>query len=155
MPDSWEGGGGSDDPLVSYNFGLELSGAITAYFQSVSGLESATEVVETKSVNEQGVPTIQKQPGVTTWADITLRRGFDTSGLEMIEWRKQVEDGKFADARKDGSIIALDPAGQETARWNFKNGWPSSYKGLEMSSDSGDAAIEEFTISHEGLERIK
>lgn len=154
MPEKWESGGGADDPLVSFNFGLELSGALTAYFQSVGGIESTTEVVETKCVNEKGMPTIAKHPGTLSWGDITLSRGVTTS-MEMFDWRKQVEDGKYSEARKDGSIIMFDSAGAEKARWNFKNGWPSSYKGPDVSSDSGDAATEELTIAHEGMERIK
>jgi len=154
MADRWESGGTQDDPLVSYNFGLELSGQLTAYFQSVSGIESTSEVVESKFVNEKGVPSIKKHPGTLSWSDITLSRGVTTS-MEMFEWRKQVEDGKYTEARKDGSIIMFDQSGSEKARWNFKNGWPSAYKGPDLSSDSSDAASEELTIAHEGMERIK
>jgi phage tail-like protein len=154
MPDTWESSGTEDDPLVSFNFGLELSGQLTAYFQSVSGIESTSEVVESKFVDEQGVPTIRKHPGTSSWADITLSRGVTTS-MEMYTWRKMVEDGKYTEARRDGSIVMFDRTGTEQARWSFKAGWPSAYKGPDLSSDSSDAATEELTIAHEGIERIK
>jgi phage tail-like protein len=154
MPDAWQSGGDADDPLVSFNFALELSGAITGFFQTVSGLESTTEVVETKAVNEKGLAIIKKHPGQLSWSDITLGRGVTTS-MEMYDWRKQVEEGKYTDARKDGSVIMYDQAGTEKARWNFVKGWPSVYKGPDLAADSGDAATEEITIAHEGLTRIK
>ena len=34
------------DPLVSFNFMVEISGVITGYFQEASGLGSESEVIE-------------------------------------------------------------------------------------------------------------
>ena len=83
--------------------------------------------------------------------EVTLK---GASGNEYLQnWAEA--DPTHPNARKDGSILTFDQTGTEKARWNFKNGWPSAYKGPDLSSDSGDAASEELTIAHEGMERIR
>ena len=39
------------------------------------------------------------------------------------------------------------------ARFKFANGWPSGWKGPDVNSEDQSVAIEEITITHEGLER--
>ena len=42
-----------------------------------------------------------------------------------------------------------------TAGFNFVNGWPSSWKGPDVSAEDNAVAVEEITIAHEGLVRKK
>jgi phage tail-like protein len=140
-----------DDPLISFNFGLECEGRITGYFTSVSGLGSESEVVEHKVVDKSGNEVIRKIPGRLHWLDITLKRGI-TSNLEIWQWRQQVNDGNVDEARKNCSILAFDKAGQAVARWNFINAWPMKVSG-PIADASGDIMVEELVLVHEGLER--
>ena len=55
--------------------------------------------------------------------------------------------------RKNGSVVLLDRQGQEQARWNFFNGWPSKWTGPAFSAEANDIAIETLEITHEGLAR--
>ena len=42
--------------------------------------------------------------------------------------------------------------GRPVAQWSFQNAWPSKYSGPALSAKgSGDVAMEELSISHEGL----
>ena len=59
----------------------------------------------------------------------------------------------LAGARADGSIVMYNARHEEVARFNFRNGWPSSWKGPDVSADDESVAIEEITIAHEGLTR--
>jgi len=145
---------GREDPLISFNFGLELSGAVTGYFTEVSGIGSEHEVIEQKAVTGKGVEVVHRIPGRLKWTDITFKRGI-TSSMELWDWRKQVEDGKVNDARKNGSIVMFDQSAKEVARWNFVNAWPSKISGPTPKADSNEIGIEEMTIVHEHIERAK
>ena len=143
-----------EDPILSFDFAIDLGGTIKGYFTEVSGLGSENEIVEQKVINEKGVEVVLKLPGRLKWGDITLKRGITTS-LDLWDWRKQVEDGAVTGARKNGSIIMFDRELKEAARWNFTNAWPSKISGPAPKSDGNEIAIEELTLVHEFIERVK
>ncbi len=145
--------GDRKDPLVSYHFHIEIDGISQAQFKECSGLESSSEIIEYKEANKDGQTIVRKIPGVLKWADIVLKRGI-TDVLELWEWRKLVEQGKVNEARKNGSIVLYDQANTEIARWNFVDGWPSKVTGPQFSADKNEVAVEEVTITHEGLARV-
>lgn len=142
------------DPLVGFTYSLEVSGVITGFFTEVSGLGSETEIVEHKVVDKQGRDFVQKIPGRLKWGDITLKRGI-TEIMDVWDWRKMVEDGDTQGARKNGSIVMLDRNFQPVAQWDFVNGWPSKVSGPQLQSDSNAFGVEEITIVHEGIKRVK
>ena len=141
------------DPLVGFNFGIEVSGIISGYFTEASGLGSEHEVIEHKIVIPEGREIIRKIPGRLKWGDITLKRGI-TANMDFWDWRKQVEDGQVASARRNGSIVMYDETFTEVARWNFENGWPSKVTGPSVNTTSNEVGIEEATIVHEGIVRV-
>jgi phage tail-like protein len=143
----------SGDPLVSFNFAIEVSGQLTGYFTECSGLGSEHEVIEHKIVAPGGLEVVRKVPGRLKWGDITLKRGI-TANMDFWEWRKMVEDGNVATARRDGSIVMFDQEGSEVARWNFEKGWPSKISGPSVKSDSNEIGVEELVIVHEAIERV-
>ncbi len=141
------------DLLVVFQFTLELDGVEWAHFSEVSGLSSEHEVIERKEVNK-GKDFVLKMPGRLKWGDISLKRGM-TSQMDIWKWRKDVEDGKIKAARKNGSIVMYDYDHSEVARWNFKNAWPSKAQGPSLNTGTSEAAIEELTLVHEGIDRVK
>ncbi len=143
-----------EDPLLGFNFGIDVGGAVKGYFTEVGGLGSENEIVEQKVINEKGVEVVLKIPGRLKWGDVTLKRGI-TSNMDLWEWRKQVEDGQVSGARKNGSIIMYDRELKEAARWNFVNAWPSKISGPTPKADSNEIGIEELTIVHEFITRVK
>jgi len=142
------------DPLTGYHFYLEIDGITQARFRECSGLTSESQAIEYKEANKDGVTVIKKVPGVLKWSDITLKRGI-TDIMELWAWRTQVEEGKVDAARKNGSIVLYNQANTEVARWNFTDGWPMKISGPQLNAGSDDIAVEEITIAHEGLKRVK
>ncbi|MGQ9683353.1 MAG: phage tail protein [Anaerolineae bacterium] len=142
------------DPLVSFQYRVDISGRVKGYFTECSGLGSEHEVIEHKIVDENGHEIVRKVPGRLKWENIVLKRGI-TDSMDVWDWRKKVEDGKVEEARTNGSIIMLDQHFQEVARWNFENAWPVKVSGPQMKSDSNEIGIEELTIAHEGLWRVQ
>jgi phage tail-like protein len=142
------------DPLVGFHYGIEVQGVVNGYFTECSGIGSENELIEHKVVDEKGRESIQKIPGRLKWQDVTLKRGI-TSNMDIWDWRDQIVEGKVDDARKNGSIVMFDQAGDEVARWNFENAWPLKVSGPSMKADSNEFGIEELVITHEGLYREK
>ncbi len=142
------------DPLVSVNFYVDVGGKVTGMFKECSGLGSESDVVEHKVVTKGGIPTTMKVPGTLKWQNVVLKRGV-TNDMEIWNWRKQVEDGKVEGARKDGSITMYNQAMKEVARWNFVSAWPIKVSGPSLNAGTNEIAVEELTISHEGMKRVK
>ncbi|MCP3993683.1 MAG: phage tail protein [bacterium] len=140
------------DLLTTFAFHVELDGVDIGAFKEASGIESKTEIVEYKEATKSGKMIIRKQPGAMSWTDITLKRRIDNS-TELWDWRRDVENGNIDAARRNGSIVLYDSTNSEVARWNFEAGWPSRWKGADLSASSDTIAVEEVSITHEGLTR--
>jgi phage tail-like protein len=144
----------SGDPLVSFNFALEVDGITNAYFTEASGVGSEHEVIEHKVMGPNGKEVVRKIPGRLKWGDITLKRGI-TSNLDLHNWRKEIENGKVDGSRKNGSLVMYDQSGVEVARWNFERAWISKLTGPSMSADSNAVGVEELVLVHEYITREK
>jgi len=144
----------TEELFGAYNFLLEISGitgdtkTIVGGFKTVSGMDSETEVIEFKQGNDS---VVRKKPGRTTYANITLERGF-TATDDLFLWRKNIEDGVID--RRSGSIVILDQDMQsEVARYNFYEAWPCKWYVPDMDSDSSGMAIEKIELAVEKVER--
>ena len=144
----------TEDPLLGFNFMLELEGAVAGYFSECSGIGSENEIVEQKVVDKQGHEIVRKIPGRLKFTDINLKRGI-TSDLKIWEWRDQIVKGTVKDARKNCSITMLSRDYQPVAVWHFTNAWPSKVTGPNLKADSNDIGVEEVTLVHEGMYREK
>lgn len=142
----------SENLVLTARFSLEVDSVSMGFFRECSGLSTESEVVEHLVVNSKGQQIIQKVPGRAKWSDITLKKSMD-GAKDLWNWRKQVLDGQYDKYRRNGSIVIYNSENTEVARWNFQNGWPSAWKGSDLSSSSDEVATEEVTIAHEGLER--
>ena len=142
------------DPLASYTFCLEIQGLTEATFREGAGFDSETEVIESRETGKGGVVFIKKLPGALKWSNIVLRRGI-TDSLDLWKWRKKVVDGDIESALMDGSVVIYNPKLQEVARYNFRRGWPSKWKGGDMNATANEVVLEELEIAHEGLDRVK
>lgn len=140
------------DLLTTFSFHVELDGVDIGSFKEASGVESETEIIEYKETTKDGKMLIRKLPGAMKWADITLKKRIDTA-RDLWEWRLEVENGEIDAARRDGSIVLYDSTHAEVARWNFMSGWPSKWKGADLNAGEDQVAVEEITITHEGLMR--
>ncbi len=141
---------GLKDPEVVHHFALEVQGIEEATFREASGFESSHDVIEHRETGKGGKQYISKQPGNLKWADIVLKRGV-TDSMDLWSWRQQVVDGQLSQARKSGSVVLYDSMNQPIARFSFVRGWPSKWKGPDVNTTNNAVAIEELTITHEGL----
>ncbi len=127
---------GIPDPYNNFNFLVEIDGITRAAFHECSGFDSTIDVVEHREGGEN--TTLRKLPGITKYSNIVLKRGL-TDDKQLYDWHRKAVKGQLE--RKNGSIVLLDRAGQEIARWNFIRAWPSKWTGPAL-------------LAHEGVERV-
>ena len=138
-------------------YGVEINEKLLGYFSECYGIGSESLVVEQKIMTSSGQETIQVWPGTTSWTPVILRRGI-TASMEVWTWRELVVKGQVSSARVAMTITMVDPDYNVLAQWLFKNAWPSKVSGPmvpALGAEIGRHAIEELTIVHEGMERVK
>lgn len=144
----------TEDPLVVFQFELDVQGKATGFFTEVSGGKRTIEATEHKIVSPTGIQMIKKVPGRAKWEPIKLKRAI-TSAMDLWVWRKEVEEGNIGSARANGTLSALNQAGDVVAEWTFDKGWPSKLEGPTPKSDGDEFAMEEVTLEIEGFRRTK
>ena len=136
------------DPFRNFNFLVEIGGITQAGFTDCSGFGATTEPTE---VNEGGLNGFShKLPGRTKQSNITLKWGM-TDSRDLYNWYRDIVNGRIK--RYSGSIIVLDLEGQEKARWDFTDAWPTKWDGPDFSAKGAEVAIETLEIAHHGIVR--
>jgi phage tail-like protein len=135
------------DPESSFLFRVELAGITQAHFRECTGLGSSVEVIENP---EGGRGQMGKLPGRVRYPNIVLRWGL-TDSTELYDWHRRALEG--AVERKHGSIVQVDFRGEEKARWNFVDGWPTKWDGPAFNAGGSELSVESLEIAHEGVER--
>ena len=126
-------------------------------FQECSGLEISMDVQEyLEGGRNDG---IIQQVGRAKYSNIVLKRGMffgDDKKVqkELWEWLQNVVSGRRPVARYDGIVDVQTQAGEVVASWVFERGLPVKIVGPQLNGKTGDVAIEEIHIAHEGL-RLK
>ncbi len=144
--------GWEEDPLVVFNFSLEIGDKLVGYFTECSGIGSEHDVVERQYVDKNGHSFIRKVPGILKYNNVSMKRGI-TTDLKIWEWRADVEKGDMSKARQNCTIRMFDRKFKEAAVWHFTNAWPSKVSGPDLSSDGNDFGVEEIEFVHEGFYR--
>jgi phage tail-like protein len=142
------------DPLVAAFFAVEMQGKVKGVFRELAGMGSETEVTEHQASDSKGAQVVKMVPGRLKWTPIVLKQGI-TTDKGFWDWRGDVELGDMEKARKNGSLVMFDSQGKEAARWDFVNAWPSKITGPQANATQSSIAIEELTIVHEGVKRVK
>jgi phage tail-like protein len=134
-------------------FQLKLDGREGAgLFTEATGGGSENAVIEQKVSMPNGSVAIKKIPGNLKFNDITLKRGID-SDAALWKWRQLVVEGKFKEARCNGTIQMLDSEFHPVATYKFERGWVSKYTPAGMNAGQDQSAVEEITICVENYER--
>ena len=126
-------------------------------FQECSGLEVDMEVGEyLEGGRNDG---IIRRVGRAKYQNIVLKRGmfYNEGGLanaDLWTWLQEIVRGEVRPVRRyNGFVEVLDgtPDDNVVARWLFARGLPVKVSGPQLNGKTGDVAIEELHIAHEGL----
>jgi phage tail-like protein len=142
-------------PLPKFHFQVEWGGTRIG-FTEISGLSFETEVIEYREGNR---PTYNntKQPGLTKFSNIILKRGVFLGDFEMFElWRKTMmfQEGKEK-FRRDISIRLLDEEHKPVITWVVIKAWPCKVTYADLKADANEIVIETMELTHEGLSIVE
>jgi phage tail-like protein len=126
---------------------LELDGSSLGSFSKIEGLSVSVEILEFRDGGDpNAIP--RKLPGRTTFANITLKRGFVNQSF-FESWIGQVREGDQG-FRKNLAIVILGRNGAEVARYNLFECWPASWELSSEDDEKGnDIVMEKVVIAVE------
>jgi phage tail-like protein len=153
----------ADTLLRSFRFRVKLrqTGGGTTLgnggFQECSGLEVEMDVQEYLEGGNNDV--VIRRAGRAKYSQLVLKRGmfYPDSGnvnRELWDWMQRVVSGERPIERYDGQIEVMSVADEVAATWTFTRGLPARIRGPELNAKTGEVAIEELHIAHEGLRLI-
>lgn len=125
-------------------------------FAECSGLEVEMDIQEyLEGGRNDGVI---RRVGRAKYSNIVLKRGMfhDPSGrlnTDLWAWLQDIVAGRPV-ARYDGIVTVMKRDHSVLATWVFERGLPAKISGPELDAKTGQIAIEELHIAHEGLRLI-
>jgi phage tail-like protein len=127
-------------------------------FAECTGLELEADVREyLEGGRNDGVV---RRVGRVKLVPIVLKRGMFVGSpggyadTQLWDWLTGMVQGQLPIPRYDGMVQVLAPtkrSRREVARWMFTRGLPSKVTGPSLNAKTGEIAIEELHIVHEGL----
>jgi phage tail-like protein len=139
-----------DDPFRNFKFRVEIDGVAEAAFSEVAIGETSTEAIDYREGTEPN--HVRKLPGMTKYGNITLKRGVTDSQV-IYQWHKDIVDGKIGDKRKSITIVVIDEAGKDKARFVVSECWPTKYDPSDLNGKGNEVFIELLELVNEGIER--
>jgi len=138
-------------PLPKVHFQVEWGGA-TIGCTEVSGLDFETEVIEYREGANVGYHKT-KQPGLTKYSNITIKKGTFLGDIKFFEeWKKTFFfQEKKATYRVDVLIKLLNEEHKPILAWKLIKAWPSKIQSTDLKADANEVAIETMELVHEGL----
>lgn len=152
--------------LTNSRFYLELSLdgsdlAFDAIFRDCKGFKATQDVIEACEVTPQKWGTASrgrvvrtKVPGNVKYTNLILTRGLSASET-IWNWFEAVQEGNWAQQRRDGSLNIYDLAGDLQARFEFSRAWPARYSIADVNAGGAEIEIEEMEIAVEELKRVR
>jgi phage tail-like protein len=140
-----------NDPVRNFRFRLEIDGIQAAAFSEVAIAETTTEAIDYREGTDP--MHVRKLSGLTKFGNITLKRGI-TDSLEIYNWHKQILEGQIQTNRKQVSIIVVDEAGADKARFVVSEAWPTKYDPSDLNAKGNEVFIELLELVNEGIERV-
>lgn len=117
------------DPLRNFRFRVEIDGIQQAGFSEVTGFDATVDPIDYREGND---PThVRKLTGLTKYGNVTLKWGV-TDSMALYDWHRQIVDGDIQ--RKNIAIVVVDEAGQDKARWEIVEAWPSKYDPTDLNA---------------------
>ena len=127
-------------------------------FQECSGLEVEMDIQDYMEGGRND--GIIRRAGRAKYSPLILKRGMFFSGesevnRELWEWIQGVVAGVRPIARYDGIVQVMNVGDDVVATWVFDRGLPAKIRGPELNAKTGEIAIEELHIAHEGLRLVR
>ena len=126
-------------------------------FQECSGLEIEMDIDEYQEGGRND--GLIQRVGRAKYSKLVLKRGmfYGDSGQvnrDLWEWLQGIVSGGPV-PRYDGLVQVRSQNDGVVAAWVFERGLPAKIRGPELNAKTGEIAIEELSIAHEGLRMVE
>lgn len=126
-------------------------------FQECSGLEIEMDVQEYQEGGRND--GVIRRVGRAKYSPIVLKRGMfygDNGAVnrDLWNWLQDIVRGMRPVARYSGIVEVMSIGDNVAATWVFDRGLPAKVRGPELNAKTGEIAIEELHIAHEGLRLV-
>ena len=125
-------------------------------FQECSGLQVEMDVTEYLEGGRNA--NVVQRIGRAKYQNIVLKRGMfyvnDQVDRALWDWIQGVVSGVRPVVRYDGTVEVMSKGETVVARWEFERGLPARVTGPSLDGKTGEVAIEELHIAHEGLRLV-
>lgn len=144
-----------DYPIPKFHFQVEWGDGFRIGFTEVSGLDVETEVIEYREgVSKKYNKT--KQPGLTKYSDVTLKRGMFEGDFDFFNlWKESYffQEGNSTGSRyrRTVTIKLLNEEHNPIITWQLENAWAKKVQSTDLKADANEVSIETMEICHEGL----
>ena len=143
-----------DRPYVQSNFLVDLGDGVTdgpaAGFQEVSGIGMEVTVAEYRNGNEKE-NGVRKITGLNKVSDVTFKRGIIGS-LNLYQWLHQIRSGDQNALRTVTVQLQNEDHTAVVQTWKLLRARITKYTSGPLNAKGTDIAIEEMTLTYEGLE---
>jgi phage tail-like protein len=158
------------NPITTSRFYVEFDGLTDKLLKSVQEVTFQGQVQGSEKPLMSGKGGVTRRQSTSTGYEenpnITIEVYLAEGDLDFYTWMQDTMptdysgasgagSGKWADNRKNGSIVAYDPGDKEIMRWDIKNAWIKSYKVSDFDATGTDLAFETFEIVCEDIKRVK
>jgi phage tail-like protein len=126
-------------------------------FAECSGLDIEMDVQELREGGRNN--GLIRRVGGPKYQNVVLKRGMllprgGTADPALWRWLQDVLDGVRPVRRLDGLVEVMSVGDTVGARWAWVRGLPAKVSGPQLNARTGEIAIEELTIAHEGLRLV-
>lgn len=143
-----EGAPGALDPSTTGN------ALVDGGFQECTGLDIEMDVQDYQEGGRND--GVIRRIGRARYQPLVLKRGMFLTPAGKLEnslwkWFQEAVGGQVLPRRYDGIVNVLGVGGATVATWTFTRGLPAKIVGPSLNAKTGEIAIEELHIAHEGL----
>jgi phage tail-like protein len=123
-------------------------------FQEVNGLEVEMDVSDFEEGGRNDAVT--RRIGRAKFQPLVCKRGMfgpatGDAEPELWQWFQDIVSGVRPVRRYNGTVKVQNQAGSTMAVWRFSRAVPTKIVGPQLNAKTGDIAIEELHLAHEGL----
>lgn len=140
------------DPLRNFRFRLEIDGINEASFSEVAIGETTSDVIDYRDGTDPS--HVRKLSGLTKYGNITLKWGVTDSTL-LEEWQDAIVNGQIQTNRKTVTIVVIDEANNDRARFLVSEAWPSKYQVSGLNAKGNEVLVETLELVNEGVDRVR
>ncbi|HEY9878105.1 MAG TPA: phage tail protein [Leptolyngbyaceae cyanobacterium] len=147
--------------LVNCRFYFEADGIQDKMIMEVAGLSAESPAAGGDKVlgSAKSAKNLrQAAPTQVKFTPVTVKM-VATTDTDLYKWYEDCNKNSggqsdWAKNRKASSVTVYDQAGNQKARWEMLNSYPTKYEGPSLQSGANDVANETLTLVHEGIRRV-